>query len=117
VRSPTRRQGNQNVAHRWHDKRIGIGESIPEQSNMSDSMWQVTGEAPPFTENYHASREQVIAWFESAYARWLVERAQGNISAAARMAGVERTTVYRLLQRCGGARTEVVHPEPVGSDA
>jgi transcriptional regulator of acetoin/glycerol metabolism len=84
---------------------------------MSDSEWQVTDDVPAFSENYHESREQVIAWFESAYSRWLVQRANGNISAAARLAGVERTTVYRLLQRCGVVRAGDVHEEPVGSGA
>jgi len=84
---------------------------------MSDLLQAATDDAPSFTENYHESREQVIAWFESAYARWLVQRANGNISAAARMAGVERTTVYRLMQRCGVVRAEEVHEEPVGSEA
>jgi transcriptional regulator of acetoin/glycerol metabolism len=97
--------------------RMGMRESIPEQCNMSESQEVITDDAPTFTENYHESREQVIAWFESAYARWLVQRANGNISAAARMAGVERTTVYRLMQRCGVVRTEEVHGDPVGSDA
>jgi transcriptional regulator of acetoin/glycerol metabolism len=101
----------------WHDMRIGIRESIPERWNMSEAQEMITDDAPSFTENYHESREQVIAWFESAYARWLVQRANGNISAAARMAGVERTTVYRLMQRCGVVRAEEVHAEPVGSDA
>ena len=60
-----------------------------------------TPEVPPFAENYHESREGVLAWFEARYARWLVTHAKGNIAAAARTAGIERTTVYRLLRRCG----------------
>jgi transcriptional regulator of acetoin/glycerol metabolism len=84
---------------------------------MSDLQWEATGDAPPFSEKYHESREQVIAWFESAYSRWLVQRVHGNISAAARMAGVERTTVYRLLGRCGVARPAVGREVPVPSDA
>ncbi|MGH7655326.1 MAG: hypothetical protein ACREN6_11755 [Gemmatimonadaceae bacterium] len=58
-------------------------------------------DAPPFAENYHESREGVLAWFEARYARWLVAHANGNIAAAARTAGIERTTVYRLLRRSG----------------
>lgn len=84
---------------------------------MSGSEWQATLDVPVFGENYHESREQVIAWFESAYSRWLVQRANGNISAAARLAGVERTTIYRLLQRCGAVHAEHAREEPVGSDA
>ena len=60
-----------------------------------------TPDLPPFAENYHESREGVLAWFEARYARWLVAHANGNIAAAARTAGIERTTVYRLLRRSG----------------
>jgi transcriptional regulator of acetoin/glycerol metabolism len=49
--------------------------------------------------SYHTARKSVIAQFESRYVRWLVRATRGNISEAARVAGIERTTVYRLLQR------------------
>jgi transcriptional regulator of acetoin/glycerol metabolism len=50
-------------------------------------------------EGYHAGRERVIAEFELSYLRWLVERAGGNLSRAARIAGVDRTTLYRMMDR------------------
>ncbi len=50
-------------------------------------------------ESYHSARKSVIAQFESRYVRWLVRRTRGNISEAARVAGIERATVYRLLHR------------------
>jgi transcriptional regulator of acetoin/glycerol metabolism len=68
-----------------------------------------TPEAPPFAENYHESRDGVLAWFEARYARWLVAHAKGNIAAAARTAGIERTTVYRLLRRSGIERAANSH--------
>jgi transcriptional regulator of acetoin/glycerol metabolism len=49
--------------------------------------------------SYHSARKSVIAQFESRYVRWLVRKTRGNISEAARVAGIERATVYRLLQR------------------
>src|SRR5216117_662865 len=50
-------------------------------------------------ESYHAARERVIKQFEKQYLTWLVSRAGGNMSKAARVAGVYRTTLYRLVER------------------
>ena len=52
-------------------------------------------------ESYHAERERVLEEFEQRYLTWLVERAGGNMSRAARIAGVDRTTLYRLMERHG----------------
>ncbi len=58
--------------------------------------------APPvFDEAYHSAKEKVLARFESEYVSQLVARASGNMSRAARMANVDRTTLYRLLERQG----------------
>lgn len=48
---------------------------------------------------YHAGREGVIARFERRYLEWLIERAASNMSHAARLAGVDRTTLYRLMEK------------------
>jgi len=50
-------------------------------------------------ESYHVARERVIAQFERQYLTWLVNRAAGNMSKAARIAGVDRTTLYRMMER------------------
>jgi len=56
-------------------------------------------------ESYHAARDRVIAQFERQYLTWLINRAGGNMSKAARIAGVDRTTLYRLMERHGLQRS------------
>jgi DNA-binding NtrC family response regulator len=58
-------------------------------------------------ESYHAARERIIAQFERRYLTELVRAADGNMSKAARIAGVDRTTLYRLMERHGLQRDEV----------
>jgi DNA-binding NtrC family response regulator len=55
---------------------------------------------------YHLAKEHVLANFEEEYVTRLVARASGNVSRAARLASVDRTTLYRLLQRHGYRRDE-----------
>jgi transcriptional regulator with PAS, ATPase and Fis domain len=45
------------------------------------------------------AREQYLSSFESSYARAVLERCAGNVSAAARAAEVDRKTFYALLKR------------------
>ncbi len=52
-------------------------------------------------EPYHAARERVTAEFERRYLAWVVNRANGNMSKAARIAGIDRTTIYRLMEKHG----------------
>ena len=50
-------------------------------------------------ESYRSARERLLAHFEKGYFAWLVTRSGGNMSKAARIAGVDRTTLYRLMDR------------------
>ena len=45
------------------------------------------------------AREQYLASFELSYAQAVLARCGGNVSAAAREAGVDRKTFYALLKR------------------
>ena len=45
------------------------------------------------------AREQYLASFEISYAQAVLARCGGNVSAAAREAGVDRKTFYALLKR------------------
>jgi DNA-binding NtrC family response regulator len=47
------------------------------------------------------AKEQLVARFEQRYLEDLLERSEGNISRAARSAGVDRKTIARLLKRHG----------------
>ncbi|MBP9863069.1 MAG: hypothetical protein KBD62_34290 [Kofleriaceae bacterium] len=51
----------------------------------------------PFPE----AKAEVIERFERAYLTDLLERAGGNLSQAARDAGLERKFLYRVLERAG----------------
>lgn len=54
--------------------------------------------------DYHAAREHVLSSFEVDYLTHIVSNCNGNISDAARAAGVDRTTLYRLMDKHGLAR-------------
>ncbi len=51
--------------------------------------------------DYHSARDLVLSSFEVEYLARLIKSAEGNVSDAARMAGVDRTTLYRLMEKHG----------------
>jgi DNA-binding NtrC family response regulator len=72
---------------------FGLGNGIPESLL----------EAP-----YHEARDQVMSEFERTYLSEIIRRADGNMSQAARLAGVDRTTLYRLMQKHLVSREEIL---------
>jgi len=62
---------------------------------------QVVVEQANSDETYYASREKLLAKFDRQYLTRVVLRAGGNLSKAARIAHVDRTTFYRLMERHG----------------
>jgi DNA-binding NtrC family response regulator len=50
---------------------------------------------------FHDAKDALIAKFEREYLEDLVKRADGNLSQAARIAGLERKFLYKLLERAG----------------
>jgi DNA-binding NtrC family response regulator len=64
-------------------------------------------------EKYHEARDRVLSDFERGYLRWLVERAGANMSRAAKIAGVDRTTLYRLMEKHGLQRDTIIKEDGV----
>ncbi|MDQ3696779.1 MAG: sigma-54 dependent transcriptional regulator [Gemmatimonadota bacterium] len=58
-------------------------------------------------EPYHPAKERLIAQFEQEYLSRLVSRAGGNMSKAARLANIDRTTLYRLMEKHQVRREEL----------
>ena len=52
-------------------------------------------------ESYYAARERLLAGFDRRFLTRVIIRAGGNLSKAARLARVDRTTFYRLMERHG----------------
>ena len=48
---------------------------------------------------YHVAKDKLVAQFEKEYLARLVARTGGNMSRAARLAGIDRTTLYRLMEK------------------
>jgi DNA-binding NtrC family response regulator len=63
--------------------------------------WPAESAAPAgvMEEAYHPAKDRVIAQFEKEYLTRLVGRAGGNMSKAARLASIDRTTLYRLMDK------------------
>ncbi len=50
---------------------------------------------------FHEAKDEIVAKFEREYLADLVQKAGGNLSQAARIAGLERKFLYKLLERAG----------------
>jgi DNA-binding NtrC family response regulator len=62
-------------------------------------------------EGYYSARDRLVSTFERAYLSRLVGRAGGNMSKAARIASIDRTTLYRMVDRYR------ITPQPLDADA
>src|SRR3989442_685025 len=58
----------------------------------------------PAGATHYASRDRMLAEFDRQYLIRLVQLAGGNMSKAARLAGIDRATLYRLIERHGMQR-------------
>jgi DNA-binding NtrC family response regulator len=50
---------------------------------------------------YHEAKDALLARFDREYCTDLLARANGNVSQAARIAGLERKYLYKVLERAG----------------
>lgn len=57
---------------------------------------------------FHSAKDRLVTYFEKEYLSRLVSRAGGNMSKAARLASIDRTTLYRLMEK------HSVHREDAG---
>jgi len=55
---------------------------------------------------FHVAKDRIIGHFEREYLSRLVTRASGNMSKAARLAGIDRTTLYRLMDKHGLSKAD-----------
>jgi DNA-binding NtrC family response regulator len=111
------------MAHPWPGNVRELRNVIEHLSVLAESGREVEAESIPFLEEegeisgsspslrqliqgfeYHAARDRVLADFERGYLEYVVSESKGNISDAARMAGVDRTTLYRLMEKHGTNR-------------
>jgi DNA-binding NtrC family response regulator len=77
------------------------------------SILDEAGGAPPLTNgpptsvssmidwraSFHDAKDELISRFEREYLAQVVARTGGNMSEAARQAGIDRTTLYRLMDK------------------
>jgi DNA-binding NtrC family response regulator len=55
--------------------------------------------AANFRAPFHEAKDALVARFEREYLAQIVARTGGNMSEAARQAGIDRTTLYRLMEK------------------
>jgi len=70
-----------------------------------DGERRITG-IPSFdvAQPFHDAKQELVDRFEREYLSQLVARTEGNMSEAARQAGIDRTTLYRLMDKHNLAR-------------
>ena len=72
---------------------------VLEPQDIAEDMPANSAAGPLSSLPWKEAREQYLASFELSYAQALLARCDGNVSAAAREAGVDRKTFYALLRR------------------
>jgi len=83
-------------------------DEIPIYDDATD--WPAESAAMPtgvMDEGFHSAKDRIIAHFEREYLTRLVGRAGGNMSKAARLASIDRTTLYRLMDKHSFQRSDL----------
>jgi transcriptional regulator with PAS, ATPase and Fis domain len=81
-----------------------LGSDFPVYDDAPEGPSSAAAEATTFSgsymnDAYHVAKDKLVAHFEKEYLTRLVSRAGGNMSRAARLAGIDRTTLYRLMEK------------------
>ena len=71
---------------------------------------------PSMSLDYNEARRRAIADFEQAYIKRVLDAAQGNITQAARLAGLDRSNFRRVLRRCNPTDGASVNGRPRDDD-
>jgi DNA-binding NtrC family response regulator len=77
---------------------------IPMEKGASDEATTLMSGGLPahlLVEPYHVAKDKFMAHFQEAYMSRLIARAAGNFSKAARLADIDRTTLYRFMEKHG----------------
>jgi transcriptional regulator with PAS, ATPase and Fis domain len=83
---------------------------IPIYEDNTEYSSDSTLATPVLDEAYHIGKDRVVAQFEKEYLTRLIGRAGGNMSKAARLANIDRTTLYRLMDKHNFQRDELSGP-------
>jgi DNA-binding NtrC family response regulator len=83
---------------------------IPIYEDAAEFPSEASPSSPALDEAYHISKDRVVAHFEKEYLTRLIGRAGGNMSKAARLANIDRTTLYRLMDKHNFQRDELTGP-------
>jgi transcriptional regulator with PAS, ATPase and Fis domain len=85
---------------------IILPNDIPIYDDAPESGGEASAGGPMLDEAYHTAKDRVVAQFEREYLSRLVGRAGGNMSKAARLASIDRTTLYRLMDKHNFQRSD-----------
>jgi DNA-binding NtrC family response regulator len=83
----------------------------PSSRSLEDSAREVDVGVP-----FKLAKEALIERFERAYLRGILERANGNMTLAARLAGIDRMYLHRLVQK-HGSKDELARDQIARADA
>jgi DNA-binding NtrC family response regulator len=91
--------GNVRELRNHLERCVAMGEAMP----LPSSSTPPSGDAPPidFDQPLPVVRDGWVRFVERKYLEEMLKRHDNNVSAAARAAGIDRTSFYRLLSRCG----------------
>ncbi len=80
-----------------HASDFPVYDDVPDAPGASGDATTFAGSY--MNDAYHVAKDKLVAQFEKEYLARLVSRAGGNMSRAARLAGIDRTTLYRLMEK------------------